>query len=115
MTSKTNIQDKLPGFVKEMWTNAVDAIYKTEDEVKTFINKMVERGKMTPEEGKKIITELKGKFNDNRKKIEKRANESLEKAMHRINLPTKTEVESLGKRIATLTKKVNKLKKEVAA
>jgi len=115
MSSKTNIQDKLPGFVKEIWTNAVDALYKTEDEVKIFIEKMVERGKMTPEEGKKIIAELKTKFKENQKKVEKRANESLEKVVHFINLPTKTEVESLSKRITQLTRKVNKLKKEVAA
>lgn len=115
MTANINFQDKLPDFVKDVWANTLEIFHKTEDDVKTFVEKMVERGKMTEEEGKKLLGELKDRFEESREKVETRANESFEKALHMINLPTKNEVASLNKRVSTLTKKVNKLKKEIAA
>jgi polyhydroxyalkanoate synthesis regulator phasin len=115
MADKFKLQDKLPDFMKELWTGTLDAFYKTEDDVRNFINKMVERGKMTPEEGKKILNEMLGKFKENRQKLEKRASGQIEKTLHMINLPTKTEIDALNKKVSILTRKINKLKKEVAA
>lgn len=115
MAKDKKLQTKLPDFMKEIWTGTIDVISKTEQDVKDFINKMVERGKLTPEEGKKIISDLLSKVSENRAKIEKRAGESIEKTLHLINLPSKNEVEKLSKKVTSLTRRVNKLKKEIAA
>jgi len=115
MTEKFQFQEKVPEFVKEFWGGALDALTKTEKDVRGFINQMIDRGKLTPEEGKKILAELVSKFNENREKIESKANESVAKTLHMINLPTKQEVKVLEKKIGTLSRKVNKLKKEIAA
>ena len=113
MTDK--IQEKVPAFVKELWTGAMDLFSKTEKDVHDFVSQMIKKGKLTPEEGKKIMKELMEKIQSSRSKIEARAHDSIEKTLHMINLPTKQEVEELGKKVTGLTRRVNKLKKEIAA
>lgn len=115
MANDFKLQEKIPDFVKEIWTGTIDAISKTEEDVKGFINKMVERGRLTPEEGKKLVNDLLSKISENREKVEKRASERIEKTLHLINLPSKNEVEKLSKKVTSLTRRVNKLKKEIAA
>lgn len=113
MAEKINLQEKVPEFFKEIWTGTVDTLTKTEEDVRVFINKLVERGKLSPEEGKKVINELKAKLQDNRKKIEARAMEGLEKTLHMINIPSKNEVDALRKKVSSLSRKVSKLKKDL--
>lgn len=110
-----NIQEKLPDYVKDLWSSAMDTISKSEQDVRKFVDQMIERGKITEEEGKKIVNELVEKLQEGRSKIESRASNGIDKTLHLINLPTKQDVEALSQKVTSLTRKVNKLKKEIAA
>jgi len=108
------VQERVPEFIKETITGAKEAISKTEDDVRSFVGKLVERGKLTPDEGKKLLSELMGNIRDRRTKFEKKTGEFVDKTMGRINLPSKSDLDALSKRVNTLSKKVNKLKKDLA-
>jgi polyhydroxyalkanoate synthesis regulator phasin len=114
MTERIHIQEKVPEFFRTMWTGTIDAVSRMEKDAEGFVGKMVDRGKLTEEEGKKLVGELVERISDAREKIEKRAGDGLEKTWLRFNLPTKNEVDGLGSRVAKLKRQVSKLKKEVA-
>jgi len=110
---RTQLQERLPDFVKGMWNNAMDAVSKIEEDFQGFLNRMVEHERLSEEEAKRILSGLIDRFHETRQKIETRASESLDKTWLTLNLPTKSEVDALGRRVATLRKKVVKLQKEV--
>jgi len=113
MSESYQFQEKVPEFFRNIWTGTIDAVTRMEKDVEVFVEKMVEHGKLTEDEGRKMVKELVARFIDARDKIEKRAGEGLEKTWLRFNLPTRTEVEGLGKRVNKLKRQVNKLKKDL--
>ena len=93
----------------------VGAVALAQEEVEAFVNKLVERGEIAEKDGRKLIKEMMDK---RRKKAESVVEEvsddmdqRIETMLHRMNVPTKTDIEALSKKIATLTKKVDELKK----
>lgn len=93
----------------------VGAVALAQEEVEAFVNKLVERGEIAEKDGRKLIKEMMDK---RRKKAESVVEEvsddmdqRIETMLHRMNVPTKGDIEALSKKIATLTKKVDELKK----
>lgn len=93
----------------------IGAVALAQEEVEAFVNKLVERGEIAEKDGRKLVKEMMDK---RRKKAEEVVDDvgddmdqRIEALLHRMNVPTKTDIEALSKKIATLTKKVEELKK----
>lgn len=93
----------------------IGAVALAQEEVEAFVNKLVERGEIAEKDGRKLVKEMMDK---RRKKAEEVVEEAgddmdqrIEALLHRMNVPTKSDIEALSKKIATLTKKVEELKK----
>ncbi len=89
----------------------IGAVAMAQDEMEDFVNKLVDRGQIAEADGRKLIKDV----TDRRKKQALRAESELDKrvedVLSRMNIPTKSEIEALGVKITTLTKKVEELKK----
>ena len=89
----------------------IGAIALAQDEIEEYVDKLVERGEIAEKDGKKLLHEVMEKRKKNphygEEEMHKRAKEMLE----RLNVPTKSDIETLSEKIAALTKKVDDLKK----
>jgi polyhydroxyalkanoate synthesis regulator phasin len=87
---------------------SVGAVALAQDEVEDFVNRLVERGEIAEKDGKKLV----GDWMEKRKKVtERELDKRIEELLHRVNVPTKSDIEALSAKITALTKKVDELKK----
>ncbi len=100
---------------------SVGAVALTTDEVQDFVDRLVERGEIAERDGRKLVKDVLSRRNGAEKQVEKSVEnasnmveEQIEKILNRLNVPTKHDIEELGKKIAHLTKKVDDLKKTPA-
>ncbi len=83
------------------------------EEVEEFLNKLVERGEIAEQDAKKLINEIKTKRKKDAKKAEDEINKRVEEVLDHMNVPTKSDIDALGKKITTLSKKVDELSKSL--
>lgn len=83
----------------------------TRDEIKEFIDKMVERGEIAEEEGKKLYKELMEKRKKKTDEAQEVASNQMRDMLDRMDVPTKGDIDVLGEKITALSKKVDELKK----
>ncbi len=110
-----NIQEMTGELVTKLRTESIGAINKAEKEVNVIVGRLVERGKLTQAEGQRIYTDLSNRFRTGRDELEKRLETGSRKALDRLNIPSKTEVDQLSSRINNLSRKVATLKKQLAS
>ena len=90
---------------------SIGAVAIAQEELEHLINKLVERGELAEKEGKKLLSELKEKRKKKTAKAEEEINKQVEELMTSMNVPTKDDIDALGKKINDLDKKVDELKK----
>ena len=90
---------------------SIGAVAIAQEELEHLINKLVERGELAEKEGKKLLKELKEKRKKTTAKAEEEINKQVEELMTSMNIPTKDDIDALGKKINDLDKKVDELNK----
>jgi len=83
------------------------------EEVEEFLNKLVERGEIAEQDAKSLINEMKSKRKKDAKEAEGEFTKRVEEILDRMNVPTKSDIDALGKKITTLSKKVDELSKNL--
>ncbi len=89
----------------------VGAVALAQDEIEDFVNKLVERGETAEKDGTKLVRDLREKRKKEAKRTEKELDRRIEELLHRMNVPTKADIEALSAKITALTEKVDELKK----
>ncbi len=84
------------------------------EEVEEFLNKLVERGEIAEQDAKNLINEMKNKRKKDAKEAEVEFSKRVEDILDRMNVPTKSDIDALGKKITALSKKVDELSKNLA-
>jgi poly(hydroxyalkanoate) granule-associated protein len=82
-----------------------------QDEIESFVKKLVERGEIAEQDGKKLVREVTERRKKETKKAEDELDKRVEELLDRMNVPTKSDIEALSAKITALTKKVDELKK----
>jgi len=94
----------------------VGAVALAQDEVEAFVNRLIERGEIAEKDGRKLINDVMDRRRKQMEETQTKAKENLdgrvEAILHRMNIPTKSDIEALSEKIAALTKKVDRLKKD---
>lgn len=100
--------------VRKTFLASVGAVAMAEEEIEDLISRLIDKGKQAEREGRKILQEALERRRKQTAKIEKSLDERVEslveKALARMNIPTKSDLERLSDRIAELTKQVEELK-----
>jgi len=90
---------------------SIGAMALAQEEIEDFINKLVERGEIAEKDGKTLFHELTEK----RKKSTERAGDEVasrvEDILDRMNIASKSDLDALSKKIVSLTKMIDDLKK----
>ncbi|UCF28720.1 MAG: phasin family protein [Chloroflexota bacterium] len=90
---------------------SVGVVALTIEEIGDLVDKLVERGEIAEQEGKKLIAEIKEKRKTKTDEAEEVASTRVREALDRMDIPTKADIDDLSKKINALSKKVDDLKK----
>ena len=90
---------------------SIGAVALAQEEVEDFVNKLVEKGEIAEKDGKKLVNDVMAKRKKSAEKAEDEFTKRVEEIMDRMSVPTKADIEALGEKITTLSKKVDDLKK----
>ena len=90
---------------------SVGVVALTIEEIGDLVDKLVERGEIAEQEGKKLVNEIKEKRKTKTDEAEDMASNRMREMMDKMDVPTKSDIEDLSAKIATLSKKVDELKK----
>ena len=84
-----------------------------------YTNEMIEKGEGVEKDGRKMVNEFvepyQKEVKDRVKEAEKQFSELSENVLNRVNVPSATNIEDLNKKVASLGRKVDQLKKSQKA
>ena len=87
---------------------SMGAVAIAQDEAEDLINKLVERGEIAREEGRKLMQDMMAK---RRERVEAQFDARVDTALGRMNVPTKADLKAVEKKLDELNKKLDKLVK----
>ena len=91
------------------------AVAVAQDELTGLTSKFVKQGETVEKKSRETVSELvearKQEVKDVTKRAEDALNQQMEAVLHRLNIPTRSEIEKLSKKISQLSKKVDELSK----
>ena len=94
----------------------IGAVALTQEELERFVNKLIERGEIAEKDGRKLITDVKEKRRkktaDVRSGTEGQLDRRMEDLLARMNIPSKSDIETLNEKISTLSDKIDELGEE---
>ncbi len=82
-----------------------------QEEIEALIKKLVERGEIAEKDGKKLVNEMMDKRKSKTRKVEEEVNKNIQDALERMNIPTKSDIDTLSQKLSALSKKIDELKK----
>ncbi|MBM9615845.1 hypothetical protein JWJ90_16370 [Desulfobulbus rhabdoformis] len=98
--------------MKEMLKNVVyagiGAAFLTKEKVEALSTELIEKGKMSKEEGKQFVDELVQKSENAKDQLDLWINKQVEDRINQLNLVTKDEVAELQRKIDELQVAMNK-------
>lgn len=89
----------------------IGAIALAQDEIEDFVNRLIERGEIAEQDGRKLVREIMDRRKINVERAEGDAAKRVGEVLERMSVPTKADIEALSQKIAALSKKVDDLKK----
>lgn len=90
---------------------SIGAVALAQEEIEDFVNKLVERGELAEKDGRKLVREVMDRRKKDAEKAEDQLTKRVEDILGRMNVPTKSDIDALGEKVAALTNKVDSLKK----
>ncbi len=87
---------------------SIGAVAVAQEEAEDLINKLVERGEIAREEGRKLMQDMMAK---RRERVEAQFDARVDTALGRMNVPTKADLKAVEKKLDELNKKLDKLVK----
>ncbi len=97
--------------VRKVLLAGIGAVVLAQEEAEDLVNKLVERGQIAEQDGRKILKDVMERRKKTTEKAEDALDKRVEELLDRMNVPTKTDLEALSAKITALTKKVEELKK----
>ncbi|MCO6449413.1 MAG: phasin family protein [Caldilineales bacterium] len=90
----------------------------TKEEIEHAVERLAEKGEVVEKDGRKMFDDLFERRREDMTKAEERfeniMDQRIENMLKAMNIPSKTDIESLSKEVAKLSKKVGELDKKVA-
>ena len=97
--------------VRKVLLASVGAVALAQDEVEDFVNKLVDRGEIAEKDGKSLVRDMVEKRKKQTAKAEQELDQRIEELLHRMNVPSKSDIEALSAKVTELSAKVDELKK----
>lgn len=98
--------------IKNLFYLGAGAAFMTKEKLEELMNDLVEKGKMTQDEGKEFVDDLMKKSEDFKKTMEKKINDAVAEQLDKMNVATGDDIADLRKQIQELRAMIKKLQKE---
>ncbi len=96
--------------LRDMFYLGAGAAFVTKEKLEEFKKELIEKGKMTQEEGKQFFDDLMEKSEDVKGRMEKKVQETVAEQLQKMNVASSDDVEELRAEIAKLKDAVEKSK-----
>ena len=104
-------QSQMVEMLRKVMLATIGAAVLAQEEIETLINRLIERGEIAEKDGKKLMHEMMDKRRSRTEKVEDEINKNIMDVLERMNIPTRTDIDSLSQKINGLSKKIDDLKK----
>jgi polyhydroxyalkanoate synthesis regulator phasin len=94
---------------------SVGLVSSTTDKLRKTVDEMVEKGKMSEDEGKQIVDDFTKDTESKRKEFEDKLSNLVEDILHKLNLPTRSAIDALTERVEELEAAQKQAKRANAA
>lgn len=91
---------------KKFLYSGVGMVTSTVEKVQTTVNRLVDEGKISENEGRKVIDDLLEDMDTKKEEYEGKARGLMENLLAKFDFPTRKEVEALEQKIADLEAKL---------
>jgi len=95
---------------RKVMVATIGAVALAQEEAEAFIQKLVERGEIAEQGGRKLINDLKEKRKAKAQEAEDELDQRVAEVLDRMNVPTKSDIDDLSEKITVLTEKIDELK-----
>lgn len=110
-----NGQNPMVEMARNVLLASIGAIALTQEEVEKVVHKLIERGQIAEKDGRKLIKDLMEKRRKKTQEVHAEAEDELDKRMEevlsRMNIASKSDIDSLNRKLTTLSKKLDELNK----
>jgi poly(hydroxyalkanoate) granule-associated protein len=111
MPTPEEVQGSLMESLRRVMLASIGAMALTKEEMQTFINKLIARGEVAEEEGKKLMAELMEKRKRKTEQAEDMASQRMREMMDKMDIPTRSDITALSDKINSLSRKVDELRR----
>ncbi len=94
-------------YLKKSLLTGVGLALRSKSEIEDLAKEFAEKSKMDQDEAKEFLKECQHKYDDAKTKLDKKIEKSIEKILLTLDLPLKSDIDALNKRIDELTKKIS--------
>ena len=84
----------------------IGTVVFTKEKVEQAIKTLEKKGEIGKKEAEKLIKELTRKGKEVKKEFQQKVEEAVEKALKKMNIPTRKEIEEIKKELEELKKKI---------
>lgn len=95
--------------INEIVHKALMAGIGVPEKINELIDELVTKGELSESQGAKIVKECSEKVTKSGEDLSKTVSDFIDKALEKMNIPSRDEVEKLEKKITVLTARVKKL------
>jgi len=88
--------------IKNIFYLGAGAAFATKEKINEVKNELVEKGKLTQEEGRQFVDELLKKSEQAKEDLEKKVNEAVTEQLAKMNVATRDDVDTLRKQVEEL-------------
>jgi poly(hydroxyalkanoate) granule-associated protein len=96
---------------RKLMLASVGAVALAQDELEALAKRLVERGQIAEQDGRRVVRDIMERRRRETQKAEDEMERRVEDLLQRMNVPTKSDIETLSAKIEALSKKVDELKK----
>ncbi len=92
----------MPELLKKTFLTGIGLALKTWDEVEALGKEMIKTGKMSEQEGNKLLKDLQSRYEETQKKLEARVEKAVKDFLKKADVVTGDELKALKKEVREL-------------
>ena len=93
-------------YLKKSLLTGVGLALRSKNEIEDLAKEFAKKTKMNQDEAREFLTECQQKYEDAKAGFDKKIEDTMEKILSKLDLPSKTDIKAINDRIDDLTKKL---------
>jgi polyhydroxyalkanoate synthesis regulator phasin len=95
----------MKGYIEKILLAGIGACALTKEKAEKIVDDLVKKGKVTKKDHAELVKELLEKGKDTRAEFEAIVEKTVTSALKKLNIPAKSDIDALMKKIDNMTKK----------